>query len=73
MGALIEVHAENNEIINTLTKEFLAEGKTDAWYHYASRPEFVEEEADKRAIAWRKPPAHRCISSTWRTKAVSRL
>ena len=54
VGALIEVHAENNEIINTLTKEFLAEGKTDAWYHYASRPEFVEEEADKRAIAWAK-------------------
>lgn len=54
VGALIEVHAENNEIINTLTAQFLAEGKTDAWYHYLSRPEFVEAEADARAIAWAK-------------------
>lgn len=54
IGALIEVHAENNEIINTLTAQFLAEGKTDAWYHYLSRPEFVEAEADARAIAWAK-------------------
>lgn len=49
-GALIEVHAENNEVINTLIEEFLAEGKTSAWYHYLSRPEFVEAEADIRAI-----------------------
>ena len=53
-GALIGVHAENNEIINTLTSEFLAEGKTSAWYHYMSRPEFVEAEADIRAIQWAK-------------------
>lgn len=53
-GALIEVHAENNEIINTLTREFLEEGKTGPWYHYLSRPEFVEEEADIRAIQWAK-------------------
>ena len=30
------------------------EGKTSAWYHYLSRPEFVEAEADKRAIHWAK-------------------
>lgn len=49
-GALISVHAENKEIINVLTKRFLEEGKTSAWYHYMSRPEFVEGEADIRAI-----------------------
>ncbi len=53
-GALIGVHAENNELVNTLTKQFLSEGKTSAWYHYMSRPEFVEGEADERAIQWAK-------------------
>ena len=54
VGALIEVHAENNELVNTLTKKYLSEGKTSAWYHYLSRPEFVEGEADERAIQWAK-------------------
>ena len=54
VGALIGVHAENKEIIDTLIAEFKAEGKTSAWYHYASRPEFVEGEADFRAIQWAK-------------------
>ncbi len=54
VGALIAVHAENKEIIASLTEQFLAEGKTSAWYHYMSRPEFVEGEADIRAIQWAK-------------------
>lgn len=53
-GALIGVHAENNEMVNMFTKRFLSEGKTSAWYHYLSRPEFVEAEADIRAIQWAK-------------------
>lgn len=53
-GALISVHAENNEMVKTLTAEYLKEGKTSAWYHYMSRPEFVEAEADLRAIQWAK-------------------
>lgn len=36
------------------TEQFLKEGKTSAWYHYLSRPEFVEAEADKRAVHWAK-------------------
>jgi dihydropyrimidinase len=52
IGALIAVHAENNEMVNYLTAKYLAEGKTSAWYHYMSRPEFVEGEADVRAIQW---------------------
>lgn len=54
IGALIAVHAENNEMVNMLVERYISEGKTDAWHHYLSRPEFVEEEADKRAIAWAK-------------------
>ncbi len=54
IGALIAVHAENNEMVNMLSEKFIAEGKTSSWYHYLSRPEFVEAEADARAIAWAK-------------------
>ncbi len=53
-GALIAVHAENNEMVNALTREFLAAGQTDAYHHYLSRPEFVEGEADHRAIVLAK-------------------
>ncbi|MGB8454148.1 MAG: dihydropyrimidinase [Anaerocolumna sp.] len=53
-GAQISVHAENKEISNMLIGRYLSEGKTSAWYHYMSRPEFVEAEADKRAIEWAK-------------------
>ena len=54
IGAQISVHAENNEMVNYLTEKYLSQGKTSAWYHYMSRPEFVEAEADKRAIEWAK-------------------
>lgn len=49
-GAMISVHAENKQLIDVLTARYLSEGKTSAWYHYMSRPEFVEGEADIRAI-----------------------
>lgn len=54
IGALINVHAENNEMVNMLTEKYISEGKGGSWYHYMSRPEFVEAEADSRAIAWAK-------------------
>ena len=53
-GALTNVHAENPDVIDMNIEKFLKEGKTSAWYHYLSRPEFVEAEADKRAIHWAK-------------------
>ena len=54
IGAMISVHAENNEMVNYLSEKYISEGKTDAWYHYMSRPEFVEAEADERAISLAK-------------------
>jgi dihydropyrimidinase len=54
IGARISVHAENNDMVNFLVKKYLSEGKTSAWDHYRSRPEFVEAEADHRAIQWAK-------------------
>ena len=50
IGALVGVHAENREVNNVLIKQYLAEGKTDAWWHYMSKNEDVEGEADIRAI-----------------------
>lgn len=52
LGAMINVHAENPDLIDLNIEKFLSEGKTSAWYHYLSRPEFVEAEADKRAVHW---------------------
>lgn len=52
LGAMINVHAENPDLIDIRTEQYLKEGKTSAWYHYMSRPEFVEAEADKRVVHW---------------------
>ena len=52
VGAMLNLHAENPDIIDVRTEQFLKEGKTSAWYHYLSRPEFVTAEADKRAVHW---------------------
>ncbi len=53
-GAITNIHAENPDVIDLYIEQFLREGKTSAWYHYLSRPEFVEAEADKRAVHWAK-------------------
>lgn len=50
LGALVGVHAENRDVNNVLIAQYLAEGKTDAWWHYMSKNEAVEGEADVRAI-----------------------
>ncbi|MDR0568443.1 MAG: dihydropyrimidinase [Spirochaetaceae bacterium] len=51
-GTLTAVHAENHDALEARIASFVAEGKTDPWHHYLSRPEFVEAEAVKRAIHW---------------------
>lgn len=50
IGALVGVHAENRDVNNLLIKQFLDEGKTEAWWHYKAKDESVEGEADVRAI-----------------------
>lgn len=54
VGAITNLHAENPDMIDMRVAKYLKEGKTDAWYHYMSRPEFVAAEADKRAVLWAK-------------------
>lgn len=49
-GITVMVHAENAEMIDVLTKQLVAEGKTQPYYHAVSRPTIVEAEATQRAI-----------------------
>ena len=50
LNALVMVHAEDDELLEALRAKFIAEGKTDTWHHYLSRPEEVEAKAVKKAI-----------------------
>lgn len=49
-GVTVMVHAENADVIDTLQKQLVAQGKTDPFYHAVSRPTLAEAEATKRAI-----------------------
>lgn len=49
-GGMVRVHAENSAIIKIKQAEYLSKGTTSAFYHYLSRPEFVEKEAVSRLI-----------------------
>ncbi len=53
-GALVTVHAENRGMLAARVKQYLAEGKTDPWWHYQSRSEEVAAEATRRVIALAK-------------------
>ncbi len=49
-GALVQVHAENGDVIDVLVREALAEGWTEPKYHALTRPPEVEGEATGRAV-----------------------
>jgi dihydropyrimidinase len=50
-GGLVSVHAENGDMIASLTKEFLSSDRTSPKYHYLAHPEIAESEAIERIIA----------------------
>ncbi|MHB8618258.1 MAG: dihydropyrimidinase [Chloroflexota bacterium] len=50
-GGLIQMHAENGGVIDTLVQRSLAEGKTAPKFHGLTRPTRAEGEATHRAIA----------------------
>ena len=50
-GALVLVHAENNDAVNWCTEQLLQEGHITPRYQPASRPMAAEREATHRAIA----------------------
>ncbi|MCL6547820.1 MAG: dihydropyrimidinase [Alicyclobacillus sp.] len=49
-GALVQVHAENGDVIDVLVKEALARGHVEPRYHALTRPPEAEGEATQRAI-----------------------
>ncbi len=51
LGTLVNVHAENGDVVDLLIKRLVAEGLTAPRYHAASRPPEVEAEATFRAVA----------------------
>lgn len=51
LGAVVQVHAENGDMIDYLVNKALKEGNTDPIYHALTRPVTAEEEAAGRAIA----------------------
>jgi dihydropyrimidinase len=51
-GFLVQVHAENDAIIEGRTRELVAAGKTSFAYHATSRPAIAEAEAVGRGITF---------------------
>jgi dihydropyrimidinase len=49
-GGMICVHAENGPVIQVLTEEAVAAGRTSPKYHMLTRPTLMEGEATHRAI-----------------------
>jgi len=49
-GLLVQVHAENDAIVEGKTRELIAGGKTSFAYHAVSRPEVAEAEAVARGV-----------------------
>ncbi|PWI57835.1 dihydropyrimidinase [Sulfoacidibacillus thermotolerans] len=50
VGALVQVHAENGDVIEVLVREALAKGQFEPKYHALTRPKEAEGEATARAI-----------------------
>ncbi len=51
LGALVNVHAENGDVVDLLINRYVAQGMLTPWYHRASRTPEAEGEATARAIA----------------------
>jgi len=50
-GFLVQVHAENDTVLEMMKERYLKGGNTSAEFHAKSRPNFVEAEATHRALA----------------------
>lgn len=60
-GKLSAVHAENNDIIQTLIDKFRAEGKTSPIYHCKSRPNFAEYETISKLLLMARDTGNKFI------------
>ncbi|HEX5531238.1 MAG TPA: dihydropyrimidinase [Methylomirabilota bacterium] len=50
VGVVVNVHAENGDMLDHCTRNLLAAGRRDPRYYAASRPPLAEAEATRRAI-----------------------
>ena len=50
VGAVVNVHAENGDVVWNLQRELIAKGQTGPEYHPVSRPSAAEGEATERAL-----------------------
>lgn len=51
-GAIVNVHAENGDMLDFMAEQLLASGRSDPRYFADSRPALAEAEATARAIAY---------------------
>ncbi|KAF2115773.1 hypothetical protein BDV96DRAFT_659051 [Lophiotrema nucula] len=51
LGIMTMIHAENNDIVEQVTKRLAEQGLTDSFYHSVARPQIAESEATYRAIS----------------------
>jgi dihydropyrimidinase len=49
-GAILCLHCENGDVIDTLVRQAVQQGQTTPRYHSLTRPALVEEEATRRAV-----------------------
>jgi dihydropyrimidinase len=49
-GGMVSIHAENGDIISTLTQRYQAEGKLTPEYHWRAHPAIAEAEAVERGL-----------------------
>ena len=53
-GILVQVHAENDDLVNGATRELVKKGSTSFQFHGQSRPDIAEFEAVSRGLAFAK-------------------
>lgn len=60
-GKLSAVHAENNDIIQSLIKQYRSKGKTQPIYHCKSRPKYAEYETVAKLLLLAKDTGNKFI------------
>jgi len=68
---VVNVHAENGDMLDHCTRNLLAAGRRDPRYYAASRPVIAEAEATRRAIDYAELVDAEISPARWRTASCS--
>jgi hypothetical protein len=71
VGVVVNVHAENGDMLDHCTRNLLAAGRRDPRYYAASRPVIAEAEATRRAIDYAELVDAEISPARWRTASCS--